>query len=179
MAEAGVRDAASRAASKHAEAWVCPPASYPWPPLGSDSLSSVPLPLPGFRSSARRLREARRTAGRRWWVGSVGRNVPARSFATGRATRRHRRGCCRCRLRGRVPALRGLPYIEAAHRAATTTATPRRRPGSWCVSGSSASAGWAQRPSAGARNREVRGPVGRERLGCPDPERRAEAGRKT
>ena len=116
VAEAGVRDAASRAASKHAEAWVCPPASFPWPPLGADSLSSVPPPLPGFGSSARRLREARRAAGRRWWVGSVGRNAPAGLFATGRATRRHRRGCCRCRSRGRVRAFTGLPHIEAAHR---------------------------------------------------------------
>ena len=97
VAEAGVRDAASRAASKHAEAWVCPPASFPWPPLGSDSLSSVPPPLPGFRSSARRLREARRAAGRMWVGGPVGRNAPTGSLATDRATRTHRRGCCRCR----------------------------------------------------------------------------------
>ena len=63
VAKAGVRDAASRAASKHAEAWVCPPASCFLPPFRSASLSPAPLPLPGVRSSARRLREARR-AGR-------------------------------------------------------------------------------------------------------------------
>ena len=51
----------------------------------------------------------------------------------------------------------GLPHIEAVHRAAITTATPRRRAGSWCVNGSSASVGWTRRPSVGARNREVRG----------------------
>ena len=43
----------------------------------------------------------------------------------------------------------GLPYIEAARRAAITTATPRRRAGSWCVTGGSASVGWTRRPSVG------------------------------
>ena len=123
VAEAGVKDAASRAASKYAEAWVCPPASFPSPPLGSDSLSPVPPPLPGFRSPARRLREARRAAGRRWWVGSVGRNAPAGSFATGRATRRRPRGCCRCRRRGRVRALMG----PALYRGGTPGRRSRRR----------------------------------------------------
>ena len=69
-------------------------------------------------------------------------------------------------------------YIEAARRAAITTATPRRRAGSWCVTGGSVSVGWTRRSSVGARNREVRGLVGRSRVGRPDPERRAEAGRK-
>ena len=63
VAKAGVRNAAARAASKHAEAWVCPPASCFLPPFRSASLSPAPLPLPGVRSSARRLGEARR-AGR-------------------------------------------------------------------------------------------------------------------
>ena len=31
---------------------MCPSASFLWPPLGSDSLSSPPPPLPGFGSSA-------------------------------------------------------------------------------------------------------------------------------
>ena len=47
VAKAGVRDAA-RAASKHAEAWVCPPASCFLPPFRSASLSPAPLPPPGY-----------------------------------------------------------------------------------------------------------------------------------
>ena len=178
VAEAGVRDAASRAASKHAEAWVCPPASFPWPPFGSDSLSSVPPPLPGVPFV--RAPTPGGAAGRRPDVGrcASGRNAPAGSFATGPGdSQASTRIAVDVRVDGYRP-LRGLPYIEAAQRAATTTSTPRRRAGSWCVSGSSASAGWTRRPSAGTRNREIRGPVGRERLGRPDPERRAEAGRK-
>ena len=37
-------------------------------------------------------------------------------FAAGRATRRHRPGCCRCRPRGRAPAFNGAsqPYISGA-----------------------------------------------------------------
>ena len=40
----------------------------------------------------------------------------------------------------------GLPHIEAAHRAAITTATPRRRAGPWCGTGGSASVGQTRRP---------------------------------
>ena len=107
VAEAGVRDAASRVASRHAEAWVCPPASFPWPPFGSDSLSSVPLPLPGVPFV--RAPTPGGAAGRRPDVGrcASGRNAPAGSFATGPSdSRRYRRGCCRC-PRGRVRAFTG------------------------------------------------------------------------
>ena len=47
VVEAGVRGAASRAARKHAEALVCPPASFPWPPFRSVSLSPVSFSSPG------------------------------------------------------------------------------------------------------------------------------------
>ena len=164
VAEAGVRDAASRAASTHAEAWVWPPATLPWPPFRSDSLSSVPPPLPGSCSSARRLRETRRAAGRMWVGGPVGRDAPAGSFATGRATRRHRRECRRCRPRARPPALMGLPYIEAAGRAANHErrllgaglargVSPERRPRT-AIDTTLPTGATAQARDSGARARE-------------------------
>ncbi len=107
VAEAGVRDAASCGRMQHAEAWVCPPASFPWPPFGSASLSPAPLPLPGVRSSARRLREARRAGRPREGVdvgcgapGGVsvrrsGEGVPVVAIGLRHAQTDHRRRCSR------------------------------------------------------------------------------------
>ncbi len=114
VAEAGVRDAASRVASKHAEAWVCPPASLPWPPLGSDSLSSVPPPLPGFRSwRADSGRRAGPQAGCGGWGQSGATRRRDRSPPVGRPARVHVDAVDVVRAAGYRP-LRGLPYIEAA-----------------------------------------------------------------
>ena len=116
VAEAGVRDAASCGRMQHAEAWVCPPASFPLPPFGSDSLSSVPLPPPGVPFVVRRLREACRDEGRMWVGVQVGATRRRDRSPPGRATRRHRRRCCRCRRADCYRSLRGLPHIEAAQR---------------------------------------------------------------
>ncbi len=137
VAEAGVRDAASRAASKHAEAWVCPPASFPGPPLGSDSWSSVPpspwvplvrAPTPGS------------VPGRRpdvvGWSRRAQRAGGIFSPPAGRLADIDGDAVDVVRADGHRPS-RGLPYIdiEAANRAAITTATLRHRAGSWCVTG--------------------------------------------
>ena len=116
VAEAGVRDAASRAASRHAEAWVCPPASFPWPPLGSDSLSSVPPPLPGFgRPRADSGRRAGPQAGCGGWgqSGATRRRDP--SPPAGRPAGVHVDAVDVVGADGYGP-LWGLPHIEAAHR---------------------------------------------------------------
>ena len=125
-----------RAASKHAAAWVCPPASFPWPPLGSDSLSSVPLPPPGSRSCAPTPGGAPGPqAGGGGWGQSGATRRRDRSPPAGRPAGVHVDAVDVVVADGYGP-LWGLPHIEAAHRAAITTATPRRRAGS-CVSGSS------------------------------------------
>ncbi len=82
VAKAGVRDAA-RAARKHAETWVCPPASCSLPPLRSASLSPAPLPLPGVR---RPRADSGRRAGPagRWRVSTSG-AVRRAAFASTRS----------------------------------------------------------------------------------------------
>ena len=116
VAEVGVRDAASRGRRRHAEAWGCPPASFPWPPFGSDSLSSVPPPLPGsfVRAPIPGGAPGRRPdvggwASRAQWVGGISRHRPGDPRAsTQDAVDVVRAGC--------HGPFGGLPYIEAAQR---------------------------------------------------------------
>ena len=123
VAEAGVRDAASRIASKHAEAWVCPPALFPWPPLGSDSLSSVPPPLPGFRSwRADSGRRAGPQAGCGGWGQSGATRRRDRSPPAGRPAGVHVDAVDVVRAAGYRP-LRGLPL----YRGSTAGRRSRRR----------------------------------------------------